>query len=79
MSDKNNLVKEVCKELDITQKELANRLGTHLTTVQKWAASDELPSMAQKAIELLIENKKHKEIVDTYKKLQQLLHESEQE
>lgn len=68
-----NIVKKVCSELNITQKELANRLGTHLTTVQKWASSNELPNMAQKSIELLVENEKNKEIINSYKKFQELL------
>jgi len=72
-----NIVKRVCSELNITQKELANRLGTHLTTVQKWVASNELPNMALKSLDLLVENEKNKEIIKTYKKFQELLKESE--
>lgn len=56
MQDEENIIKKVCSELGITQKELAEKLGSHLTTVQKWIASNELPSMAQKSIELLQEN-----------------------
>jgi len=51
-----NIVKQVCKELGITQKELAEKLGVHLTTVQKWAGTDEIPNNAKKSIELLMEN-----------------------
>ena len=72
-----NIVKRVCRELNITQKELANRLGTHLTTVQKWVSSNELPNMALKSLDLLLENEKNKEIIKTYKKFQELLKESE--
>ncbi len=75
--DEENIVKRVCRELNITQKELANRLGTHLTTVQKWVSSNELPNMALKSLDLLLENEKNKEIIKTYKKFQELLKESE--
>ena len=56
MPEEENIVKKTCKELGITQKELAERLGTHLTTVQKWVSSNELPNNATKSIELLLEN-----------------------
>lgn len=61
MLEKENIVKSACKELGITQKELSEKLGTHLTTVQKWAASEEIPSSAEKSIELLLENERLKE------------------
>jgi len=55
-----NIVKKVCKELGITQKELAERLGSHLTTIQKWASSEDMPNMAKKSLEMLMENEKLK-------------------
>ena len=61
-----NIVKQTCKELGITQKELAERLGTHLNTVQKWSSSNELPSNAIKSIELLLENERLKSKVDKF-------------
>lgn len=60
MNENENIVKHACQELGITQKELAEKLGIHLTTVQKWVASNELPNNAIKSIELLIENEKLK-------------------
>jgi len=67
MMDDENIVKRTCKELGITQKELAEKLGTHLTTVQKWVSSNELPNSAKKSIELLLENKQLKEQVGMFK------------
>ena len=52
-----NIVKKTCKELGITQKELAEKLGIHLTTVQKWVSSNEFPLNAEKTIKLIKENK----------------------
>lgn len=52
-----NIVKKVCKELGITQRELAEILGVHITAVQKWVANaDNLPLQTQKSLELVLEN-----------------------
>jgi len=61
-----NIVKKTCKELGITQKELAERMGTHITTVQKWVASNELPNNSQKMIALLIENQNLKSKLEMF-------------
>ena len=76
MSDKNiNIVKLTCKELGITQKELADMIGAAEATVRNWSAGKEVPKWAIKSMSLLIENKKNKEIINTLKQLQQLLKE----
>ena len=59
--EKENIVKKVCKELGITQKELAERIGIPAGTVSRWASTDEIPKTAKVALELLLENKKLKE------------------
>ncbi|ENY3387340.1 helix-turn-helix domain-containing protein [Campylobacter coli] len=54
---KENIVKKTCKELNITQKELSEILGVHLTTIQKWVANDnDLPLQAKKSLNLVLEN-----------------------
>lgn len=75
MSEEQNIVKRVCLELGITQKELAEELGSHLTTVQKWASSDDIPKMATKSLELLLENKKLKSKVEKIETVLKLLDE----
>lgn len=67
-----NIVKSTCKELEITQKELADKLGASEGTVRNWSSSNELPQWAINFIETLKENKKNKEIADTVKKLLEL-------
>ncbi|EAJ2862359.1 helix-turn-helix domain-containing protein [Campylobacter coli] len=55
--EKENIVKKVCKELNITQKELSEILGVHLTTIQKWVANDnDLPLQVKKSLNLVLEN-----------------------
>lgn len=74
MEEKENIVKKVCAELNITQKELAEELGSHLTTVQKWASGD-IPKMAIKSLELLLENKELKSKVEKIETVLRLLDE----
>lgn len=62
-----NIVKEVCKELNITQKELSEILGVPQTTISGWATT-KIPKMAELALNLLIENKTLKEKLEIFKK-----------
>lgn len=68
-----NIVKRVCTELGITQKELAEKLGASEGTVRNWSSSNELPQWALNFIETLIEHKKDKEIVTKFKELLNLI------
>ncbi|EPH5449352.1 helix-turn-helix domain-containing protein [Campylobacter coli] len=65
--EKENIVKEVCKELNITQKELSEILGVPQTTISGWATT-KIPKMAELALNLLIENKTLKEKLEIFKK-----------
>lgn len=55
LRSKENIVKRACKELGITQKELAEKLGVSKPSVERWAQS-EVPEQSQKQIETLLEN-----------------------
>lgn len=68
-----NIVKKVCKELDVTQKELAEQIGVAEGTLRNWSSSNDIPTWALKSFELLQENYKNKEIVETIKKAQEIL------
>lgn len=70
---KSNVVKEVCKELGITQKALANILEVPEGTVSSWAVKNEIPRLGKKAIEFYIQNTKNQQIVDSYKNFVRLL------
>lgn len=56
IEEQTNIVKRACKELGITQKELADQLGVSKPSVERWAQSGEAPEQAQKQIDLLLEN-----------------------
>jgi len=65
-----NIVKETCKELGITQKELAKSIGVKEVTVNKWSSTGEIPAQGVKSLELLLENMKIKKdlhIVEMFK------------
>ncbi|MBU0720574.1 XRE family transcriptional regulator [bacterium] len=70
---KSNIVKDICKELNITQKNLAEVLEVPEGTISSWAVKNEIPRLGKKAIEFYMLNKKNQEIVDSYKNFVQLL------
>ena len=51
-----NLVKKTCKELGITQKELAEKIGIPQGTVNRWSATNDIPKMTILALNLILEN-----------------------
>ncbi|EIB8567109.1 helix-turn-helix domain-containing protein [Campylobacter coli] len=65
--EKENIVKKVCKELNITQKELSEILGVPQTTISGWATT-KIPKMVELALNLLIENKTLREKLEIFKK-----------
>lgn len=70
---KTNVVKEICKELGITQKQLAEILEVPEGTVSSWAVKNEIPRLGKKAIEFYMQNIKNQKIVDSYKQFIDLL------
>jgi len=66
---KNNVVRNVCKELNITQKRLAQILEIPEGTVSSWAVKNEIPRLGRKAIEFYLLNQKNEEIVQRFKEL----------
>jgi predicted transcriptional regulator len=49
-----NLVKKTCRELGITQKELAERIGLSANSIKRIATSETITNQVKKAIELLL-------------------------
>jgi len=70
---KTNIVRDICKELNITQKTLAEILEVPEGTVSSWAVRNEIPRLGKKAIEFYILNAKNQKIVDSYKSFKNLL------
>ena len=67
-----NPVKETCKELQITQKELAERIGISDGTVRNWSSGKEIPKWAINFMDVLVENEKNKEFSKTFRHLVEL-------
>ncbi|EJF07248.1 putative transcriptional regulator with C-terminal CBS domains [Thiovulum sp. ES] len=53
-----NLVKKTCRELGITQKELAEKTGISLPTINRWSASNQIPKQNIIFLETILENQK---------------------
>ncbi len=70
---KTNVVKRICKELKITQKNLAEILEVPEGTVSSWAVKNEIPRLGKKAIEFYMLNVKNQRIVDSYRSFKELL------
>ncbi|OCL85711.1 hypothetical protein AAX26_01778 [Aliarcobacter thereius] len=73
LSDNTDIIKKTCKELELTQKELAEKLGASEGTVRNWSSSNELPQWALNFIETILEHKKDKEIATKFKELLNLV------
>lgn len=52
-----NIIKRTCKELGITQKELAKLVGVNDGTIRKWSSQSEPPEWGVAFLDTLIENK----------------------
>lgn len=70
---KSNVIKKICKELNITQKNLAEILEVPEGTVSSWAVKNEIPRLGKKAIEFYMQNVKNQKIVDSYRSFKELL------
>jgi transcriptional regulator with XRE-family HTH domain len=64
-----NLVKKTCRELGITQKELAEKMGVHDVTVRNWSSKGEIPEYFINHLNLLIEYKKEIEFKNKFKEM----------
>lgn len=70
---KSNVVKKICNELQITQKDLANILEIPEGTVSSWAVKDEIPRLGKKAIEFYMQSQKNEQIIKSYKNFVKML------
>ena len=72
---KENIVKKVCKELGITQKELANIMKVNEVTARNWSSKGNIPETSIEFMKLLIENHKLKDKVNKVQTALKLLDE----
>ncbi|MEA1916852.1 MAG: DUF6166 domain-containing protein [Campylobacterota bacterium] len=69
VKESSNVIKDICKELGITQKKLANILEIPEGTVSSWAVKNEIPRLGKKAIEFYMLSQKNEKIVNNFKNL----------
>lgn len=67
-----NIVKRVCKELNITQRELAERMDIPESTVARWKGGD-LPRLAELYLNALLENIELKSKLEAIKKAHEIV------
>ena len=67
-----NIVKKVCKELGITQKELAQMIGVSPASVSDWAKGN-IPKMTELALKQIIEIRELKNKLSKVKEFKALL------
>ena len=68
MEKEENLVKKTCRELGITQKELAKKIGVSTRTLTNWSnKSIKIPQMAINLIEMFYI---YKEYIELQKNMQ---------
>ena len=60
-----NLVKKTCRELGITQKELAERIGVSTTTVMRWSTK-KIDKTATILLEGLLYKKKFEDLKNIF-------------
>lgn len=69
-----NIVKRVCKELNLTQRELAERMGVSQGMPAKWAMEGTTPPQwAIVSMNLLLENERMKAKLEKLKEFQKLI------
>lgn len=73
MSEEQNIVKKVCAELGITQKELAEKLGIKEQSLRNMTSSNKITEQVEKTINLLIENNELKKQLTDYNTLKEVL------
>ncbi len=68
--EEENLVKKTCRELGITQKELARQMGVSDSTVRHWNSNNEFPNIAKNFMKLILENR---ELKNRFQKVENFL------
>lgn len=73
MTAEENIVKRVCKELGITQRELADRIGMSADSLNNAVNQNKISKMAGTAINLVLEVETLKKELSKYENLKSAL------
>ncbi|WP_346014934.1 helix-turn-helix transcriptional regulator [Campylobacter jejuni] len=69
-----NIVKKVCKELNITQRQLSEMLEIPESTIARWKSGD-LPRLTELFLKTMLENIELKRKLETIKKAHKIISE----
>lgn len=73
MTADENIVKRVCRELGITQRELAERIGMSADSLNTAVSNNKISKMAENSINLILENESLKNELKKYEILKEAL------
>ena len=74
MADKQeNIIKTTCKELGLTYRELAEKIGVKESTLNKVASTGEISDLMKKAIALYLETLNLKKELEEYQQFKQFI------
>lgn len=73
MTADENIVKKACKELGITQRELAERIGMSADSLNTAVSNNKISKMAENSINLILENESLKNELKKYEILKEAL------
>jgi transcriptional regulator with XRE-family HTH domain len=69
-----NLVKKTCRELGITQKQLAKKLNLSIPTINRWSSDNsKILNLGEMTLYLIIENNFYKNKLNQLKTAQEIL------
>jgi len=68
--EQNKIIKDICKEFECTQVELAEKIGVSTSAIRKWSeGSREIPNYFYKSIDFIREVKKlNQDLKEKYSK-----------
>jgi len=73
MTAEENIVKRVCKELGITQRELAERIGMSADSLNVAVSNNKISKMTEAAVNLVLEVETLKKELSKYENLKSAL------
>ena len=73
MTAEENIVKRVCKELGITQRELAERIGMSADSLNVAVSNNKISKMTEAAVNLVLEVESLKKELSKYENLKNAL------
>ena len=70
-----NLVKQVCKEYNLTANQLSEKLDIPRGTIGRWMSGKDLPKTAELLLNYMLENRKLEKKMESFKIFRKALNE----